>query len=47
MQDVVKKIAEAKGIEMVVDVSQTIYFKPALEVTTEAIAEYDKANPAK
>ncbi len=47
MQDVVKKIAEAKGIDMVVDVSQTIYFKPAMEVTTEAIAEYDKANPAK
>ena len=47
MQDVVKKIAEAKGVDMVVDVSQTIYFKPAMEVTTEAIAEYDKANPAK
>jgi outer membrane protein len=47
MQDVVKKISEAKGIDMVVDVSQTIYFKPALEITTEAIAEYDKANPAK
>ncbi len=47
MQEVVKKMSEAKGVDMVVDVSQTIYFKPVLEITTEAIAEYDKAHPVK
>jgi outer membrane protein len=47
MQAVVKKLAEAKGIDMVVDISNTVYFKPDLEITTEAIAAYDKENPAK
>jgi outer membrane protein len=47
MQEVVKKIAEEKGLDVVVDVSNTVYFKPALEITTESIAAYDKANPAK
>lgn len=47
MQEVVKKLAEDKGLDVVVDVSNTVYFKPALEVTTEAIAAYDKTFPAK
>lgn len=47
MTAVIKKLAEDKGLDMVVDVSNTLYFKPALELTTEAIAAYDKANPAK
>lgn len=47
MQDVVKKIAEEKGLDMVVDISNTIYFKPAMEITTEAIAAFDKTYPAK
>jgi outer membrane protein len=47
MQGVVKKLAEEKGFDMVVDVNSTIYFKPVLEITTEAIAAYDKAYPAK
>ena len=47
MQEVVKKLAEAKALDVVVDVNSTIYFKPALDVTAEAIAAYDKAYPAK
>lgn len=47
MGDVVKKLAEEKGYDVVVDISNTIYFKPALEITNEAIAAYDKAYPAK
>jgi outer membrane protein len=47
MQAVVKKVAEAKGLDMVVDISNTVYFKPALEITTESIAAYDKEYPAK
>jgi outer membrane protein len=47
MQDVVKKLAEEKGYDVIVDVSQTIYFKPALDVTKDALAAYNKAYPAK
>jgi outer membrane protein len=47
MQDVVRKLAEERGFDMVVDVSTTVYFKPAMEITTEATAAYDKAHPAK
>lgn len=47
MQEVVKKLAEEKGIDIVTDISNTVYFKPALEITTESIAAYDKAHPAK
>ena len=47
MTDVVKKIAEQRGIDVVVDTTNTIYFKPALEITSEATAAYDKAYPAK
>jgi len=47
MQEVVKKLAEAKALDVVVDVNSTIYFKPALDVTAEAIAAYDKAYPVK
>lgn len=47
MREVVQKIAEEKGIDVVVDVTNTIFFKPALEITAEATAAYDKAHPAK
>ena len=47
MQDVISKLAEEKGVDLIIDSSQTLYFKPALELTTEATAAYNKANPAK
>ncbi len=47
MQDVVKKMAEASGLDVVVDVSNTVYFKTALEITKEATTAYDKTYPAK
>jgi outer membrane protein len=47
MQDIVKKLAEEKGLDIVIDVSNTIYFKPALDITKEATAAYDKSYPAK
>lgn len=47
MSDIIKKIAEAKGLDLVVDTSTTLYFKPAMDITKEATAEYDKAYPAK
>ena len=47
MQEIVKKLAEEKALDVVVDVNSTIFFKPALELTAEAIAAYDKAYPPK
>jgi outer membrane protein len=47
MQTVVKQLAEAKGYDVVVDSQTTIYYKAALEITTDAIAAYNKAYPAK
>jgi outer membrane protein len=47
MQEVIKKLAEEKGLDVVVDTSNTIYFKPTLDVTAEATAAYDKAHPSK
>ncbi|MBX9603467.1 MAG: OmpH family outer membrane protein [Bryobacteraceae bacterium] len=47
MNDIVKRLSETKGLDLVVDVTTTIYFKPALDITAEATAEYDKAHPLK
>src|SRR6266446_3677108 len=43
MTEVVKKVADEKGLDVVVDVTTAVFFKPALEVTNEAVAAYDKA----
>lgn len=47
MNDVIKKIAEEKGFDMVFDVTNTLFSKPALDITPEVTAAYDKAHPAK
>ena len=47
MQAVVRKIAEEKGLDAVVDTSNLIYFKPAMELTTEATTAYNAAHPPK
>ncbi len=47
MTDVVRKIAEERGIDVVIDITNTIYFKPALDITAEATSAYDKAYPAR
>jgi outer membrane protein len=47
MRAVVTKLAEEKGLDVVMDTGSTIYFKAALDVTKEATAAYDKAYPAK
>ncbi len=46
MQDVIKKLAEAGGYDLIVDVSTALYFKPALDITDQALAAYNKAYPA-
>ena len=47
MREIVQKLAEEKGLDVVVDEQSTLFFKPALDLTSEAIAAYDKAYPAK
>ncbi|MGA2134276.1 MAG: OmpH family outer membrane protein [Bryobacteraceae bacterium] len=47
MQEVVRKLADEKGLDVVVDVQGTVFFKPALDITSDAITAYDKAYPAK
>ena len=36
MTEIVKKIADEKGLDLVVDTTNTYFFKPALEITAEA-----------
>ncbi len=47
MQEVVAKLAAEKGYDVVVDVSTTVFFKPALEITADAITAYNVAYPGK
>ena len=47
MQEVVKKLADEKGLDLVVDSSNTLFFKPNFELTSDAVAAYNKAYPVK
>ncbi len=47
MTEIVKKLAEDKGYDLIVDTSTALYFKPAMDLTAEATAAYDKAYPVK
>jgi outer membrane protein len=43
----VNKLAEEKTLDVVLDTGVTVYFKPALDITKDATAAYDKAFPLK
>ncbi len=45
MNEVIKKVAEAKGLDLVVDAQTAHFYKPALDITDEVIAAYNKAYP--
>jgi outer membrane protein len=47
MQAVVTKLAEGKGLDLVVDQTNLIFGKATLDITKEATEAYDKAHPAK
>ncbi len=47
MHDVVQKLATEKGYDVVIEMASTLAFKPALEITKDAVAAYDKAYPVK
>jgi outer membrane protein len=47
LQEVLTKLAEEKGLDVIVDVTNTVYFKAALDVSKDATAAYDKVHPVK
>jgi outer membrane protein len=47
MQALLEKMAQEKGLDVLIDISNTVWFKPALDVTADATAAYNQAHPAK
>jgi len=47
MREIISKLAIDKGMDVVVDSVNTLYFRNALDLTNDAIAAYDAAYPAK
>jgi|SRR5581483_10341672 len=47
MAEVVRKLAEQHGFDVVIDSTNTLYVKPASDLTKEAAAAYDQAYPVK
>ena len=47
MIEVLKKLADEKSLDIIVDTAAVPYFKMPFEITDEAIKAYDKAYPAK
>jgi len=47
MQEVVKKLADEKGLDLVVDSANTLFFKTNLDLTADAVTAYNKAYPVK
>jgi len=45
MRAVLNKLAETKGLDLIVDVNNTLFAKPALDLTAEATAAYNAAHP--
>ena len=47
MIEVIRKLADERGVDVVVEGNSTLFFKAALDITADATAAYDKAYPAK
>jgi outer membrane protein len=47
MQEVVRKLADERGFDVVVDTGATVFFKAALDITQDAVNAFDKAYPLK
>ncbi len=45
MVEVVKKMAEEKGFDLVVDTANIVFSKSTMDITKDAISAYDKAYP--
>ncbi len=40
-----KKLAEEKGLDIVVDTVNTVFYKPTFDLTADATAAYNKTYP--
>jgi Skp family chaperone for outer membrane proteins len=40
-------LAEERGFDLVIDMTNTVFSKPALEITADATTAYNKAYPGK
>ena len=47
MQEVVKKMMDDKGLDVIIDIANAGSFKPTVDMTNDAVAAYDKAYPVK
>jgi len=47
MQDIINKLAEEKGIDVVIGGATVLFSKPAFDLTAEVTAAYDAAHPLK
>jgi outer membrane protein len=47
MQELLKKVAEEKGLDLIVDSAAAPFFKSGIDITNQVVAAYDKAYPAK
>ena len=47
MQELLKKVAEEKGLDLIVDSAAAPFVKTGIEITDQVVAAYDKAYPAK
>jgi len=47
MRKVIEKLAQEKGLDLVVEAGTTLFSKPELDLTKEETAAYDKAHPVK
>jgi len=47
MQELLKKVAEEKGLDLIVDSAAAPFIKAGIDITDQVVAAYDKAYPAK
>jgi len=47
LQEVIKKVADEKGLDLVVDSTAALFSKPAMDISADVTAAYDKAYPVK
>ncbi len=47
LQEIVKKVAEAQALDLVVDAQSTLYTKPAFDISAAVTTAYDAAYPVK
>jgi len=46
-REVLQKVAEEKGLDVIIDASNLLYSRPALDISADVTAAYDKAYPVK